>query len=87
MAKQKKGGKEPDKQSEFQSGSRRLNRTFFLILLAGAALLVFFVAKALNPQYVDLLIHDPQGRNMLYGAIVMQVLGMLMIKKIVNIKI
>ena len=45
MAKQKKNGIEPQKQSEFQSGSRKLNRTFFLILLAGAALLVFFVAR------------------------------------------
>jgi predicted PurR-regulated permease PerM len=45
MSKQKKSEKESDRHSEFYSGSRRLNRTFFLILLAGAALLVFFVAK------------------------------------------
>lgn len=45
MAKEKKSGKESDRTTEFQRGSRRLNRTFFLILLAGAALLVFFVAR------------------------------------------
>ncbi len=43
MAKEKKSGH--DRSGEFQSGSRRLNRTFFLILLAGAGLLVFFVAR------------------------------------------
>lgn len=45
MAKQKKNGEESENRSEFQSGSRKLNRTFLLILLAGAALLVFFVAR------------------------------------------
>jgi len=45
MAKEKKNRHQPDRSEELQSGSHRLNRTFFLILLAGAALLVFFVAK------------------------------------------
>jgi predicted PurR-regulated permease PerM len=45
MAKEKKRGQDSDRSTDFQTGSRRLNRTFFLILLAGAALLVFFVAK------------------------------------------
>jgi predicted PurR-regulated permease PerM len=45
MAKQKKNGIQTDRRPEFHSGSRLLNRTFFLILLAGAALLVFFVAR------------------------------------------
>ncbi len=43
MAKEKKS--RPDRSEEFQSGSRRLNRASFLILLAGAGLLVFFIAR------------------------------------------
>ena len=45
------------------------------------------VAKALNPEYVDILLHEKQGQAMLGAAIVMQIVGMLMIRKIVNIKI
>ena len=50
-------------------------------------MLVFFVAKALNPEYVDILLYEEQGQMMLGAAIVMQIMGMLMIKKIVNIKV
>ena len=56
-------------------------------VLSALPVLVFFAAKALNPGYVDLLLHDSQGQTMLGAAIVMQIIGMLMIKKIVNIKI
>jgi predicted PurR-regulated permease PerM len=45
MGKLKKNAQDKNRPTELQSGSRRLNRTFFLILLAGAALLVFFVAR------------------------------------------
>jgi predicted PurR-regulated permease PerM len=45
MAKVKKSGQESDRSNELENGSRRLNRTFFFILLAGAALLVFFVGR------------------------------------------
>ena len=56
-------------------------------VLSALPVLVFFVAKALNPEYVDILLHEEQGQAMLGAAIVMQIMGMLMIKKIVNIKI
>ncbi|NIA07217.1 MAG: hypothetical protein GWP14_06215 [Actinobacteria bacterium] len=56
-------------------------------VLSALPVLVFFVAKALNPEYIDILLHEEQGQTMLGAAIVMQILGMLMIKKIVNIKI
>ena len=56
-------------------------------VLSALPIFVFFVAKALNPQYVDILLHEPDGQAMLGAAIVMQIMGMLMIKKIVNIKI
>lgn len=56
-------------------------------VLSALPILVFFVAKALNPEYVDILLHEPDGQAMLGAAVVMQIMGMLMIKKIVNIKI
>ncbi len=56
-------------------------------VLSALPVFVFFVAKALNPQYVDILLHEPDGQAMLGAAVVMQIMGMLMIKKIVNIKI
>ena len=41
----------------------------------------------LNPDYVMLLVDHPVGRKMLYVAIVLQVMGAIAIRKIVNIKI
>ena len=56
-------------------------------VLSALPVLVFFVAKALNPEYVNILLYEKQGQFMLGAAVVMQIMGMLMIKKIVNIKI
>lgn len=56
-------------------------------VLSALPVFVFFVAKALNPEYIDILIHEPDGQTMLGAAVIMQIMGMLMIKKIVNIKI
>jgi len=56
-------------------------------VLSALPVFVFFVAKALNPEYVDILLHEPDGQALLGAAVVMQIMGMLMIKKIVNIKI
>ena len=41
----------------------------------------------MNPDYVMVLFTDPMGKKMLAGAVVMQVLGALVIQKIVNIKV
>ncbi|HEV2968403.1 MAG TPA: type II secretion system F family protein [Pirellulales bacterium] len=49
---------------------------------------VLFVALwQLNPDYAMLLFTDPMGKMMLAGAIVMQILGALVIRKIVNIRV
>jgi tight adherence protein B len=48
---------------------------------------VFFIILYINPPYASQLLYDPQGRLMLFGAIGMQLMGMAMIKKIVNIKV
>lgn len=60
--------------------------------LSGVVLLalppVLFVAVyRLNPEYIMMLFTDPMGKQMLAGAIVLQVLGALAIRKIVNIKV
>ena len=56
-------------------------------VLSALPVLVFFIAKALNPEYVDILLYEPNGQAMLGAAVMLQIMGMLMIKKIVNIKI
>jgi tight adherence protein B len=60
--------------------------------LSGVVLLalppvLFIVMYRLNPEYVMMLFTDPLGKQMLAFAVVMQVLGALVIRKIVNIKV
>jgi tight adherence protein B len=60
--------------------------------LSGAVLLalpplLFVSVYRLNHDYIMMLFTDPMGKQMLAGAIVMQVLGALAIRKIVNIKV
>src|SRR6185312_10671269 len=60
--------------------------------LSGAVLLalpplLFVAVYRLNREYVMQLFTDPMGQQMLAGAVVMQVLGALAIRKIVNIKV
>jgi len=57
-----------------------------IVLLALPPALFIAVWK-LNPEYVSVLFTDPMGKQMLIGGIVMQVLGALVIRKIVNIKV
>jgi tight adherence protein B len=60
--------------------------------LSGAVLLalppfLFVVVWRLNPDYILPLFTDPLGKKMLIGGVVMQLLGALAIRKIVNIKV
>lgn len=57
------------------------------IILMALPFLLFIVVYYLNPTYVMLLFEDELGRKMLAVALVMQVLGALCIRKIVNIKV
>lgn len=57
------------------------------IVLLALPPLLFLAVYRLNAEYVMPLFTDPMGRQMLTGAIVMQLLGALVIKKIVNIKV
>lgn len=60
--------------------------------MSGAVLLalpplLFLVMLKLNYEYVMMLFTDPMGRYLLCGALVSQVLGAIMIKKIITIKV
>ncbi len=48
---------------------------------------LFLVMLKLNPDYVMTLFTDPMGQQMLVGAIIMQLLGAVVIKKIITIKV
>lgn len=56
-------------------------------VLLALPVLVFLVTLYINPDYAGMLLNDPQGRLMLFAAAAMQLMGMAMIKKIVNIKV
>ena len=49
--------------------------------------MLFIAVYRLNPDYVNLLFTDEMGRKMLATGIVMQILGALVIRKIVNIRV
>jgi len=60
--------------------------------LSGVVLLalppvLFLVMFRLNPDYCMVLFTDPMGKQMLAGAVLMQVLGALVIRKIIQIKV
>lgn len=48
---------------------------------------LFVAVYRLNPDYVMVLFTDEMGKQMLIGGLIMQVLGALVIRKIVNIKV
>jgi tight adherence protein B len=57
------------------------------VVLLALPIALFFVVYYLNPTYVMVLFTDPLGKKMLAGAVVMQVIGALVIRKIINIKV
>jgi tight adherence protein B len=57
------------------------------IVLLALPPVLFLVVYRMNPGYIGLLFTDVMGKKMLAGAIVMQVLGALLIRKIINIKV
>jgi tight adherence protein B len=57
---------------------------YILTSLPPLAAVVFFL---LNPDYMMQLFIDPRGHKMIFGAITMQVIGYLVIRKIVKLKV
>lgn len=57
------------------------------IVLQALPIALFLVVYYMNPDYVMMLFTEPLGKQMLAYAIVMQLIGAIVIKKIVNIRI
>ncbi len=57
------------------------------VVLLGLPFVLFLAVYQLNPDYISVLFTDPMGKKMLFVAVVMQVIGALVIRKIVNIKV
>ncbi|MEX1223688.1 MAG: type II secretion system F family protein [Pirellulales bacterium] len=57
------------------------------IVLLALPPVLFIAVWRLNPEYVMVLFTDPMGKQMLIVAAVMQLIGALVIRKIVNIKV
>jgi tight adherence protein B len=56
-------------------------------LLCGLPIFLAVYMTAMNPTYMEVMWRDPRGHNLLFIAAVMQILGMLMVQKIMKIKI
>ncbi len=59
--------------------------TGLVLILIPSAVVAFLMLG--NPRYLLSLLEDPIGKVMLYGAVIGQVVGYFVIKKIVNIKV
>jgi tight adherence protein B len=56
-------------------------------ILCGLPVFVAVAVTVMNPDYMSVLWRDPRGHNLLFAAGFMQVMGMLIIRKMLNIKI
>lgn len=56
-------------------------------LLCGLPIFVTFVITAMNPDYMSVLWKDQRGHYLIATAMILQVTGMLIVRKILNIKI
>lgn len=56
-------------------------------LLCGLPIFVTLVITVMNPEYMSVLWKDPRGHYLIAAAMFMQVTGMLIVRKILNIKI
>jgi tight adherence protein B len=65
------------------TGEGRLSGVVLLVL----PFVLFLAVYQLNPAYITVLFTDPMGTKMLAAAVIMQILGALVIRKIVNIKV
>jgi tight adherence protein B len=56
-------------------------------LLCALPVFVAFAVTIMNPEYMSVLWKDPRGHRLIFAAIVMQIFGMLIVRKILRIKI
>ena len=65
------------------TGEGRISGVVLMILPVATFLAIYYI----NPGYIEPLFEDPRGRTMIGVSLVLQVVGAVVIKKIVNIKI
>ncbi|HLE63279.1 MAG TPA: type II secretion system F family protein, partial [Pyrinomonadaceae bacterium] len=56
-------------------------------LLCGLPIFVAFAVTVMNPDYMSVLWRDPRGHYLIATAIAMQIVGMFIVRKILDIKI
>ncbi len=56
-------------------------------VLCGLPLFIAVMVNFMNPEYMEPLWNDPRGQKLVYAAAIMQIIGMLIIRKIMRIKI
>ena len=56
-------------------------------ILCSAPFIMFGVLSAINKKYERILFTDPLGVDMLYAGLIMMILGVLLIRKIIDIKV
>ena len=56
-------------------------------LLCGLPIFLAIYMTVMNPQHMEVMWRDPRGHTLLFVAAVMQILGMLMVQRIMKIKI
>jgi len=56
-------------------------------LLCALPVFLAMYMSVMNPTYMEVMWRDPRGHNLLFVAAVMQILGMLVVRKIMRIKI
>jgi tight adherence protein B len=56
-------------------------------ILCGLPILVAVMVTFLNPDYMSVLWKDSRGHNLIAIAMTMQIIGMLLVRKILNIRV
>ena len=56
-------------------------------ILCGLPFMIVFLLSILGPEYMSVLLNDPRGHYVIAFAITWQILGMLLIKRFLNIKV
>lgn len=56
-------------------------------VLVALPIIVFIAEYCINTEYAEVLLYDPTGKMMTFGMVCMMLMGMALIKKIVNIKV
>lgn len=56
-------------------------------ILCGLPIFIAVAVTVMNPDYMSVLWNDPRGHRLLFVAVVLQITGMLVIRKILRIKI